>query len=268
MTKRYLSDSEIKQQLLVLLLELDRFCKVHDIKYQLAYGTLLGAIRHKGFIPWDDDVDVVMSRPEYEKLRACREDFRNDFYLETPSDEGAVFSFAKLCNRKIAAIEPAVQGVSEESIWLDIFPVDGFPDNAAMLKKLNEKQVRFYHLTRMNMNPSATVSRFKSNLKRVYQCVFDQNKQLSKLAQKMDDCARSFSYESSSKVAVLLFPPLRPELAWDKAWLEDSVEVEFQGHQFPAPRDWDQVLSKQYGDYMQLPPVEDRNTHGTIMFWR
>lgn len=125
-----------------LLIEFDRVCKKHGLKYFLIGGSLLGAIRHNGFIPWDDDIDVGMLRCDYEKFLTLAYEFENPYFLQTPyTDEGYYFSFAKLRNSNTAAISNAFRYENfNQGVFLDIFPLDNckLEDALSRYNKINE----------------------------------------------------------------------------------------------------------------------------------
>ena len=127
----YLVNSSMKNIWAVeldLLLEFDRVCKKYNLKYFLIFGTLLGAVRHKGFIPWDDDIDVAMPRNDYEKLLSLTQEFNHPYYLQTPFlKDGSCFSFLKLRNSNTSAVTNKFSYETfNQGIWIDINPLDSY----------------------------------------------------------------------------------------------------------------------------------------------
>ena len=132
---------EMHEALLGILSEFDRVCREHDLKYTLAAGTLLGAIRHKGFIPWDDDVDVYMPRPEYEKFRKLVLEgnvLSEHFTLSKDRGKGTYYPFLKLMDDRYPIKCP--NHIEVPYLFLDIFPVDGMPSSAAEREKVYKKE--------------------------------------------------------------------------------------------------------------------------------
>ena len=132
-----------------LLAELDRVCKKHGLKYAANGGTLLGAIRHKGFIPWDDDIDVMMPRCDYEKLiKLAPTEFASPYYLESiHSDAETLMWFAKLKNSATAAIEYPYNPERNQGIFIDIFPLDNVADDARKVLEQRKLALRYRKLS-------------------------------------------------------------------------------------------------------------------------
>src|SRR5699024_7471673 len=126
---------EVQKDQLDILIEFDRICKKNNIKYQLFAGTLLGAIRHKGFIPWDDDIDVCMLREDYEKfLNICNKDMKNEYFLQTyNSDTNYIMQFAKLRKNNTIFLERVTANCDiHHGVYIDIFPLDDVRPNTLM----------------------------------------------------------------------------------------------------------------------------------------
>ena len=121
---------DIKTLELDLLINFDKFCKENNLIYFIAYGTLLGAIRHGGFIPWDDDIDIQMPRTDYEKFLTLRDKYESSFYgnvIKTLGDKGYPFPFTKIENKNTLVIEHKMTTKIKTGVWVDIFPMDGLP---------------------------------------------------------------------------------------------------------------------------------------------
>lgn len=262
-----LSIDEIKKTELNILIEFADFCKKNNLKYYLAYGTLLGAIRHKGFIPWDDDIDVYMPRPDYDKflkltgfspIKANLETRLYDYCAHTN-----IYPFAKIIDTDSIVYEKGKSKANVSGIWIDIFPLDAFPLEVNKAKKLFNK-----YLTLRKFQDLATTYPFFANqnlFKKIYKTVFVapfiRLYDVKKICKKMDLLAQTYSYEDSEAVADLTWGD-NIESYVMKDELEPSIEVEFENHMFAAPNKWHEYLTRVYGDYMKLPPVEQRIVHG------
>lgn len=257
--------------LLEMLIELDRICKKHNIQYYLDGGTLLGAVRHKGFIPWDDDLDVVMLRCEYERLRvACQEDLDPDkyFFQDNTTDPEYRWGYGRIRRKNSEFVRVGQEHLKMQTgIFLDIFVRDNIPDFYPR-RVLN----CFYAfcLRKVLYSEVGKVSASNSFLRGVYALLNKISlpftfRQLERLAGKWNlqstkyTRCLAFHYTSSQDYRFLL--------GYEQRWFtEQPVLLEFDGHQFPAVRDYDGYLKCLYGDYMTLPPPEKRHWHPAARF--
>ena len=165
---KVLSDAEQKEVLIQILSVFDSYCKKHNLRYFIGYGALLGAVRHKGFIPWDDDVDIVIPRPDFERF--CKE-FRSSegYTLYAPEDGKSYLTFARVCdNLRTNVITKSPWCNEPTGIWIDIFPLDGMPDNDEDFSKI-VKSVRILMQKEMrarwtNLMDVSHLSGFKEHL--------------------------------------------------------------------------------------------------------
>ena len=257
---------ELQEEELDLLVYFDAFCREHGLRYSLDSGTLLGAIRHKGFIPWDDDVDVNMPRPDYDRLMALASELPAGFHIVDARNSNFAYGFAKFCTDAICAQEPAYEGIFEEKLWIDIFPMDGVSSNDE-ISRLAQKRIQ----RAVKNNVWATVNHKNENfLKRVVKNTAGFFLRLSNPRKRMlrviDDQVSRFKYESAARVAFLVSTEA---LTWTlpKDEYEKTIDMEFEGHMFPVMSCWDECLTALYGDYMQLPPEDQRQSH-CLKAWR
>lgn len=251
--------TEIKEIEIGILNYISEICDNNNLRYYLAYGTLLGAIRHKGFIPWDDDIDIVMPRNDYDALlkilKAKKGNSRYDCLI--PNEGDYFYEFAKVVDTKTKIKElntiPTVGGV-----WMDIFPLDGLRKEDKFVHyaliflnrcRAASVNIRFPHKTKGILIP---IEFFFWKLCRSIGYKFFLRISL-KMSQKYnyDDC-EFIGYASS-------YPANNKYLK--KEWYSDFVYVDFEGNKYRAPIEYDNYLTTQYGDYMQIPPIEKRITH-------
>lgn len=262
----YLTLEELHKELLELLLQFDDFCKEHGLRYSLDSGTLLGAVRHNGFIPWDDDLDVDMPRPDYGRLLALEDELPESLHLVNAENSGFAFGFCKLCTDKIRAQEPSYEGTMEEMLWIDIFPTDGISSDSVEA----EKKWRAVHGA-VRRNVWATVNhQAERGLRRVLKTIcgsfFKLGNPKERMLASISSAMSDPGYESAERVSCLVGSESN---LWTlpKDEYEKTVEMEFEGHMLPCMSCWDEFLSKLYGDYMQLPSEDQRRTH-CLKAWR
>ena len=268
MSKNFIAQDECRQIQLSIMQQIDDICKNNQLNYYIAYGSLLGAIRHKGYIPWDDDIDIIMPRADYRKFlnlikkRQVKMDDR--FYLIDSDQENYYYPFAKMVdNRTVAKME---DNLTEHGIWIDIFPIDGLPNN--FLAKLHINLCLFLRATVISMTTDFTASDLggKSVVKKVLntlaQAVGMQriNRFEEKVMQKYSD--------RNTKYVACLFSPYGQREKVEASVLFQATVLLFEGKYFQAPANWDEFLSRVYGNYMELPPEEKRRTHRIVAWYK
>lgn len=250
--------------LIDLLAQFDKVCRKHGLKYYMAFGSLIGIIRHNGFIPWDDDIDVCMPRKDYDKLMSLSEEFNHPYFLQIPGkDHEYYFSFAKLRNSNTSGISKAFRYEHfNQGLMLDIFPLDNYceengPSNFEKIKALIDELST--NMRRNNKYPTKSdIERMAKYPERDSAVVFNE----------MDQIARSSNCIETDKMilAVSVISPYY-KLTLDKQDIAEYKYVDFYGLQVPIPVGYDHILRTTYGDYMQFPPVEKRGTwHDSAIF--
>lgn len=250
--------------LLSALLEVDRICRAHGIRYFITGGTMLGAVRHKGFIPWDDDLDVAMRRDEYEKfLAAARSDLSARFFLQTNrTDAQYALPFCKL---RVNGTRFINAGELPQDIhhgaFIDVFPMDAAP--AGKLARLvHDKTVYFMKmalLARSRFDPRGTVGGAKQLVFKVLR-VLVKPFALATLSRWTERAMRAWEGKPTEWVVNHCGTYGYRREAVPAAFLEAFVELPFEGHAVFTLKDWDAYLTQIYGDYMQPPPEGKRST--------
>lgn len=249
-----------------LLIELDRICKKWNIPYFLTAGTLIGAVRHDGFIPWDDDIDVGILWEHYNRLKAaCEQDLDPAYYLhDWISDPASPQPFYKLRIRGTHYHEEAI-GTSkmDDGIFIDIFPFDNAPDDP----KLRKKQARQRFILRKFLLLRAGFSLGNGSF--VKKAAYGMLKLVAYL-RPLNGWKKSFAKmqhrynQGKTREAINLCGAYAYEKeCQSRAILENLTEHAFEGLNFSIPADYDSFLRRCYGNYMQLPPPEQRvGRHG------
>ena len=268
-TDGFLTIKEEQQAELEVMKELHSFCVKHGLRYVLGYGTLLGAVRHKGFIPWDNDMDILMPRADVNKLVELNKSEpigRNIRLFHYTTDANYHYPIIRACNTK-TLVQPTYlrEQIDDMGVWVDVFPIDGYIKS----KLFFQKPLRKFYLKMMNatMYVPDSESGFKASLRRSIIKLFpNKNHRYERKLSSL--CARS-GYDSAETVCVLCEeePPFEKQIM-AREDVENPELVPFEDAEFFIPRNADKYLTLQYGDYMQLPPEEDRMTHSICSVYR
>ena len=234
---------------LAMLKLVDGFCRRHEIRYSLYAGTLLGAVRHGGFIPWDDDLDVCMPREDYRRFLAL---WKEDGYLLQNRDNTPAFtqSFTKLRKRGTTFLTPEDRGRGYHTgIFLDIFPVDRCPAGRGFLA-----EVMVYQLMVRQFAPPAQPMAVRLAAGAVLKLIRGRRRErlrrflLGRITARRDGSLPRVTIETVDAARQRYSPDL----------FDHYVELPFEDGVFRAVADWDQLLRVKYGDYWCLPPMEER----------
>ncbi len=267
--------SEIKSITTSMLEYVDKVCKERDITYYLAAGTLLGAVRHKGFIPWDDDVDIMIPRNDYERLTREFPDNDNYSFLTLHNTENFPFAYGKIIDRRTVKIEPLRKKYQHTGIDIDVFPIDYYPDNIEEAKKWCESisncQTSIVSISSSYSKSDNFISSAVHYCYYIIKCVLDGVglRTASKKVKKINELSQKYNSDQSHYcgIAAVSAYGIRKRNRCDV--FKEAVEVEFEGHMYPAPIGFDEYLSDYYGNYMELPPIEKRATHHTYKaYWK
>ena len=265
MNKKF--DSELLRNLQLTLAsmldEIVRICDKHNLQYFLIGGTLLGAARHKGFIPWDDDLDIAMPRNDYEKFqKICIRELNEDYYLHSiDTDPKYWVSFIKI--RKKGTIFEPRQDVTIDTpykgVYIDIFPLDNAKKESSFMQNIQSYICKGLTSFQYRRRKATMITKTPLPLKLLYPflslfSIETISRLISKVMQwnKNDDALYYANIGSFMNIKKQTIP---------KEKLFPVKKLEFEGKMYSVPRDYDYVLRKSYGDYMVLPPEDKRVTH-------
>ena len=244
---------------LELLCEVDRICRKCGITYHIVAGTLLGAVRHGGFIPWDDDADVAFLRDEYEQFRAACEtelDSARFYFQDHRNTPGYRWGYGKLRRKGTAFVRLNQEHMPyEQGIFIDLFPYDYVPDNI-LLRQLHCFRCFLYRKafwSPVGRNVAKGFERFAYVV-------------LSKIpAQRLNRSFVRFIEKSNRResgwIRILTFPTPTKDHGYKRRWADETAEFVFEGVSFFGPAEYDEYLTFKYGDYMTPPPESGRKTH-------
>lgn len=240
--------------LLEILIEIDRVCKENDIKYFLDSGTALGAIRHNGFIPWDDDIDIGMLRSDYEQfLKIAPSSLKAAYFLQTrETDKEYNKLHAKIRKNDTVLLEAENENIQmHHGIFIDIFPFDRIPKRfSRFFIWLNQVYQRMY-----------VYNFVKNSDQRTKLKIFISGIFVGKKPQRtFDKLCKMFNKTSASGLISYNYS-FNEHYVFDKKNFDDIVEKNFEGSFFMLMNGYDEYLRIMYGSYMELPPIEKRVNH-------
>lgn len=257
MEQKQLNMEEVQRVSLEILKKITVVCESQGFRYTLAYGTLIGAIRHKGFIPWDDDIDIQMPRPDY--------DCFIDYMIAHPIENLKVFNhryvkdyplgISRVCDMRYKVIEKNIPGL-DMGIFVDIYPIDGL-GNTYEEAKVNYSITDILRAYLLRWNSAKKISHgLKYKLSGLRLKLLGG---LPYVQRALEHDAKKYSFENSNYVGIPNWNWIR--LVYKREWYEDFIKCPFEDGNFYVSRYYDDILRAEYGDYMQLPPVEKRVYH-------
>lgn len=249
---------KLQLEMLELLMEFDRICRKHHIRYFLSCGTLLGAVRHKGFIPWDDDIDVEMLRSDYAYFcSVCEREIDRErfFFQDHRNDANYRWFYGKMRKKETGFIRVGQRHLRQRSgICMDVFVLDEICESA-LGQRVHEVICRGFRKILWSTIGQFEASGFGKRMLYKFLATLSHRKVLSlfeKFARQYENGQHDLVAFNNTEVRT------KRGYAFKKAWYAETIELEFEKRKFMAPCGYDEILYLKYGDYMQYPPLEKR----------
>ncbi len=245
---------------LEMLKEVDRICRKNSIRYTIIAGTMLGAVRHGGFIPWDDDADIGMLREDYEKFRlACERDLDHDrfYFQDHRNTPGYRWGYGKLRRKDTLFLREHQEHMPyEQGIFIDVFPLDQVPENIILRSLKNFECFCVRKILWSKVGKTADRSAVKRTVYSLLSRVPEQS-----VLHYYDNMVCQAGRLDSSMVRILLFPTPNRQYMYFKKWYVETAVTVFEGQAFSGIASYDEYLRFKYGDYMTIPAENERKIH-------
>lgn len=266
-----LSPEAIKRVSVDILKYIDTICRKNQIEYFIAFGTLIGAIRHKGFIPWDDDIDICMKIDDYRKFREIVNADSQYRFIDLSTNPDYYFLFGRVTDTGTKLVLPNKPEIHGLGVFVDVFPIYNAPP-----VEEREEWYRQYAALRQKMLYTVPGTahyqgpKLKSMVryaKRIPKRIKYKSRNYSQYCAEITALLNRYENSGTGDV-VVMDTPYGLKTVMERKIFESAAEVEFEGGKFLAPVLYEEYLTKLYGDYMKLPPVEKRvSSHGFQAYW-
>lgn len=254
---------EIHQRELAMLKLFDAFCKEHGLHYYMAGGTLLGAVRHGGFIPWDDDIDLLMPRPDYDRLQELVriQPFLPTYEFHSPELHNLYDPFCKIFDLTTRVDKDFIKDPYDRYLWIDIFPMDGLPEDMEEVQRIYRRVLRLRRILKfMKAKEGTGASHIRAIIKPVLKpfalLLFGKKRTVDRI----ERIAKRYPFEGAHYVGGVVFGYGPQERMVREHYIQE-ISMQFEDCMSVAPGSYDVYLKALFGDYMQLPPEDQRQVH-------
>lgn len=255
-----------KQKLVETMSYFNTFCKENHLSYFACSGTAIGAIRHEGFIPWDDDIDVYMLRKDYDILNTlCNSLEGSGYELKRLGDQDYIYAFTKFCNKNTTLVETPLFPKCVIGVYIDIFPLDevaGSIHDIRLKKEVYQTKYRRFQDTFLKVTPRLLISSlYRRNFNRFFELIdvlISSHNKKNCIRQEFIQLEKEWAKERGDVLMThTCIYNIEKEL-FPKDWFVDTVEKKFENINIYLSKDYDKYLSQLFGDYMTPPPIEKR----------
>lgn len=268
-TRKEIPDEEVRKMELDIFSHVVTICEKYKLRYIIDYGTLLGAVRHGGFIPWDDDIDISMPRSDYETFKRVFSDEMTSapqYELRTGMKGNIAIPYIQVVHTGTVTEKMGRREKYAQSVWVDVFPVDGagytkedLEENYTEYWKNIEETRKIFGRYKPYLNPMKQIRQFYDHHIRSFY--------LGKYVKKAEECMKKYDYDACEDIFCLATIYGTKEKN-RKEYYEDRIDMEFEGITCKVPRAYDRKLRDMYGNYHELPPVEKRKGHDFVPYYR
>lgn len=267
--------AERKIILLQMMVEIDSFCRKNHILYYLAFGTLLGAVRHKGFIPWDDDIDIMMPREDYDRFAHSFPKSGLYQFIYSSNMKNYPLAFGKVIDTRTVKYERMRGKYQVMGLDIDVFPIDNYPSNLDEATKWCDEIAKKQSYSKQLFAPFSksrnAIRTIAKNTRIFFRHIQDDLglPSVDKLVTDIDALSQKYNGLETGYCGIAAINTYGVRKRNRKEVYDKVVNIEFEGKQFFAPIGYDEYLKDIYGDYMQLPPVEKRKSHHSFRaYWK
>lgn len=264
-TKKYINIDEHKTILKNIFEYINEVCRQNNIKYSLIGGSLIGAVRNGGIIPWDDDIDIILTKPEYDRLIEVLKGRKGRYIVLTPEDNTYRYPFAKVVDSKTELVEPEIKKIDNYGVFIDVFYYVGLPeDNKKAIKYIN-KMKKYKKLLTVSSSTGYNEHFIKRFVRIIIGKIFNYKKVINGYIKYVN----KYPFNDAKKV-ISVWPVYKPEKEIiEKKWLSSYTDILFENISSSIFSDYDDILKTTFGNYMTPPPEEKRvSHHNMVAYWR
>lgn len=263
---REISSPEIKALLVEMLRDIHSFCQCNGITYSIAYGTMLGAVRHKGFIPWDDDIDIMLPREHYIKFITT---YSNERYKIVNYKNNKDYSqpYAKVYDTR-TIIDEDNRYDAKIGVFIDIFPIDHIPDDKIIRDRFFAKKIilNFLH-TLKTVSIDWNHRSLTKNILLLFGCFFLKPVSSKFICEKLDKLSQKYNKVPTLSSSVFVVTDNRKTEVFPTSLFVNTILLSFESIKVSAVSQYDKYLTGCYGNYMKLPPIDKQISNHSIKAW-